>query len=472
MKKGHTIYVSCASSDGGSGTKGWIDQFIVYLGIFYNRLTGHQATITSSIALKDKKDRDAAAASAEVVIPIINEAFLKDANCKKEFETWANEKDYSKLYKVISEPLSASNRIKWLDGENEYRFFGLDEYSDSYTEKTYDIDSRNFWFKVFDITFDMLFLRANKGSNGHSSDPDKAVYLAETSIDQIRNRDMIKRELQRYGYTVFPDHPLPSSSKKAQPEIKNYLSKSKLAIHLVGNVYGDAVEDEDASITEIQNNVAAEYCDADLSEADKNFYRLIWMPTNVKPENDRQKLHLDSIRENIDRLKKAEIVQTPLEALKTIVHERLRDYLLEDFKAKEKKNKVGNLVYVIHNPGTSEIANSVQSILEKSNSTVIRPDFEGNQISVLDKHRDNLVMAEAIVIIVNENYNWFNSMLNDIIKSPGFGRRAPFKSIAVMSLNKKITKDQLNHLENSELIQLKDNKITEDILKPVLSKLK
>mgnify|MGYP000958941700 CR=1 FL=1 len=66
--------------------------------------------------------------------------------------------------------------------------------------------------------------------NAKSLDKGKTIYLAETSNDQLKNRDAIKRELQRHGYKVVPSTILPKETNQLKEVIVQELDNCSLSI--------------------------------------------------------------------------------------------------------------------------------------------------------------------------------------------------------------------------------------------------
>ena len=101
----------------------------------------------------------------------------------------------------------------------------------------------------------------------------KTIYLAKTTSDLNADRDMIQRELQQHGHTVLPDKELPLQASALHDAVREYLTESQLAIHMIGARYGMIPEDESRSIIQIQHDLAA--------ERGGGLQRLVWMPTGL-----------------------------------------------------------------------------------------------------------------------------------------------------------------------------------------------
>jgi hypothetical protein len=275
-----------------------------------------------------------------------------------------------------------------------------------------------------------------------------AIFLAEASYDQVANRDEIKRELIRHGYDVLPKTPFSSDLATFEKEVTDCLQKADLTIQIIGEQYGEVPDGGEKSIVEIQNDLATKYYSKTLSESEHALHRLIWMPLNLRPSSDQQKLYLDRLRDDISSTAGAEIIQTPLEILKTIIHARLEFFRQEKaIRAKtirEKSDK--KFVYVLFDQKDASEVNDLISAIKTKGIEVILPDFSTRQLELLRQHRENLLKSDAVLLFANNNLNWLNSKLNDVIKAPGFGKSYPFDAKAVIIKDSSIPKDKItNH---------------------------
>jgi hypothetical protein len=144
------------------------------------------------------------------------------------------------------------------------------------------------------------------------------IYLAETTFDLSDERDRVKRELQHKGYTVLPDKPLPLITGEFQNGVRSYLSQCQLSVHLIGENYGIIPEGEVASVVHLQNELAAEH------SAEASFLRLIWIPLGLQARDPRQLEFIKFLQNDPEAQKGADVLQTPLEDLKTVIEDKLK----------------------------------------------------------------------------------------------------------------------------------------------------
>src|SRR5690606_2369456 len=105
---------------------------------------------------------------------------------------------------------------------------------------------RSYWMKMVDMAYDIYQIQGKlieagavkTDDSGKDIGKDKTIYLANSGVDMIIQRDIIKRELFRHGYRVLPDQSLPKEVHALEAMIKQDLDKCCLSIHLVGEDYG------------------------------------------------------------------------------------------------------------------------------------------------------------------------------------------------------------------------------------------
>ena len=99
--------------------------------------------------------------------------------------------------------------------------------------------------------------------------------------------------------------------------VRQDLAKCRMSIHLIGKSYSLVPEGEVQSLIEIQNNLAIE-----RSEKGK-FSRLMWIPVGLEVEDARQKIVIEKLRLDPRIQQGADLLETSLEDLKTLIRDRL-----------------------------------------------------------------------------------------------------------------------------------------------------
>jgi hypothetical protein len=285
---------------------------------------------------------------------------------------------------------------------------------------------KNFLAKLDDLAWDIRqLLESLKNLNGGNGKADVTpppsgppVYLSETTFDLSDERDRIKRELQHKGYTVLPDKPLPLITGEFQNAVRSYLSQCRLSVHLVGENYGIIPEGEVCSVVHLQNELAAEY------SAEASFLRLIWMPVALQARDPRQIEFIKFLQNDPKAQKGADLLQTPLEDLKTVIEDKLT--------AKKKPEPAAEAhagplrIYLICDQVDLDATAPLEGYLFDQGFEVFLPTFEGEEAQVREAHKDQLLLCDAAVIYYGQTSDsWVRSKLLDLIKAAGYGREKP-----------------------------------------------
>jgi len=196
------------------------------------------------------------------------------------------------------------------------------------------------------------------------------------------------------------------------------------------------------------------------------------MPLYLKARSDQQKLYLDKLKDDISSTVGAEIIQTPLEILKTVIHARLQlfDSELRVKKLKETQRSEKKSVYLLYDKKDEKDISSMISDISARNIEVILPRFEDKQIEFLNSHRDSLVRSDGVLLFANNNLNWVKSKLNDVIKAPGFGKQFPFTAKAIYIKDSSIPNEKIAAFSNLIVLN-KDNKDKTTNISPFLDKI-
>jgi hypothetical protein len=453
MAKSHRLYISFHTDDNikGKNHPGWVDEFIKVLEIFLNRVNGESPEIVAI----DKSSKVTELVDGDGIVLITSENYIKDKSYQGVLPLL---KDLEKVFKLDLSPINKAGLPKELRGLNEFQFFTTENLKNkSFVTLNGRKTAQAFGLKVIDLAFDISRVLYKKSQEVEGKEV-RSVFLAETSYDQIANRDDVKRELLRHGFEVLPKVPFSSDLGEFEKQVKKCLEKADLTVQIIGEQYGEVLEGSNKSVIEMQNELATDYYTKSLSEVEHSLHRLIWMPLFLRPSSDQQKLYLDKLRDDISSTSGAEIIQTPLEILKTIIHTRLqlfeRDKLAIKKRVQEKSDK--KYVYLLFDQKDASYVEVLKSEITNRNLSVIVPDFSVKQVDLLQQHRESLIKSDGVLLYANRNLNWLNSKLNDVIKAPGFGKPSAFEAKAVLIKDASISKDEIANF--GDLIMLNGDK--------------
>ena len=363
-------------------------------------------------------------AAAKVMISILSPRYLDSIWCMREVEQFCiaaaenggirvNER--ARIVKVVKYPPHRSPPDVFSDLLGFEFFENKDEGTLEFRLEFGPEAMQKFFFKVNDLANEIknLLEALRRGQQNPPVPPPKSlcVFLAETTPDLEGVRDNIKRELIQRKYTVLPDGPLPENAGDFIDAVRAHLAQSKLSVHLIGNEYGSCPKGETRSVVQLQNDLAAERAD------DEGFSRIIWMPPDLKLSesrpNELQHYRFVNSLQNSDSSGISELLQTPLEVLKTEIQDKI-EQKPSDLKKPLKPQSI-KLIYLIYDKLDSDRARVLRAALVKNGYEVNVPNFEGE-----DPHRDHnnklLICDGALVLWDRASDFWLRTKLSDLAK--------------------------------------------------------
>lgn len=473
--------------------KGWVSNFNRFLSTLLEQISGH----TPKIRLITESETDLSLYSdSTVLITLFSKNFLKNEILIKGIHEFAKNSQkqeglvidgLSRLFKVIKFPFDIDDLLPEYSNILTYDFYQIDPLTGEPQEfqRFFGNDAeRSYWMKLVDMAYDIYqiqnkVLEEAKTVDEELSDKNKTIYLANTGVDMIIQRDIVKRELLRHGYKVLPNHSLPKEVNALESVVKEDLAKCCLSIHLIGEDYGYKPKGSDLSVVDLQNQIAAQHTRDILSyneesDAQEKFSRLIWLSPDLKNVSERQKIFIEDLKSDAASLDEAEVLQIQLQELKSIIREEL--VTGGRFKTKEVKlasDEVvvnGDIVYVIFDKVDKEKTKPIIEYLQNKGLHVVTSLYEGDLIDLRYLHQENLRRCDASLIFYgNSSKEWIKTKLQDILKAPGFGRVKPMKASAVY-LENKSTFDQ-NNIRSNEVMILGEGEFEPQSIEPFLTKL-
>lgn len=473
------VYSEEDNSSTSNTGKGWVTDFKRFLEMMLTQVLGEKP----NVRLKSEHDSITGANLKKVgiLLPVLSDAFMSSGECLDVVEDFfknVSKEDPERIFKVLKGPVSLDEqptKLKELLGYDLYYINPesgeIEDYKDFFGPEA----EKNYWMKLVDLAYDLhetlILLKQNTTSDRVKSIyARRTIYLAETGHDLTVQRNIIKRDLQRHGYRVLPDHTLPQEVGKLKQQIKKEIEESSLSIHLIGSSYGEIPEGSDRSIVDLQNQIATE---RSLETEDKStFSRLIWISPNLQNASEKQLAFIDNIKRDLSSSEGAEILQTPLEDFKNIVREELIEVGIDKKLSKSQGSKNGKpAIYILHDKIDEKETKSIKKVIEDAGYRVLTPAFSGELLELRQHHITNLRDFDAAVIYQGKvNDQWVRMKLLDLLKAPGFGRRKPVKGKAIMSA-KDETMD-ISAYKNHDITMIKgDSQAALDSLKSFLEEL-
>jgi hypothetical protein len=333
-------------------------------------------------------------------------------------------RDKARIFKVLKTPVDRELHPPELQSLLGYEFFK----EDPNTGKMRELDEifgpdaeRDFWLKLDDLAHDVCDLLKLVPPPPDQIATRGCVYLAVTTAELKESREEIKRDLLQHGYTVLPDRPLPLSAGEVDAAVREDLARCRLSIHMVGRTYSLVPEGALLSLGELQNELAIE-------RAGKGqFSRLIWIPPGLQCVDDRQRAVLEKLRMDPRMDKQADLLETPLEALHTVISASLKKSEVPARAAAESTQpQTTPHLYLMYDRRDADAIAPWADWLFTS-FEVIHPSFDGSESEVAAYHEDNLRNCQAALIFYGSvGEPWLRGKLRELQKSAAFRETCAF----------------------------------------------
>ena len=444
----YDIFISYAHIDNqplDAGLKGWVETLHERLRVRLAQLLGEEARIWRDLKLQGN---DVFAdtliqhiAKAAVLVSIISPRYVKSEWCLRELNEFCRlaERNFGirigdklRIFKVVKTHISHEQYPDVLRGSLGYEFYEYDQARNrakEFSSEIAPVRDMRYWEKLDDLAYDIKQLIETLRHSAETvsvpiSTSAATIYLAETTSDLTEQRDKIKRELQQHGHTVLPDKGLPLVGQAFKQEVTDCLSRSQLSVHLIGEHYGIIPEGESRSVIELQNELAA-------IEGGR-LQRVIWMPPGLQPQSEPQQKFVDQLRLGFGSQRGTDLLETKLEDLKTVIQEKLTRPDKLQTASVTSDNGDASSVYLICDKQDMDSVKPIEDYLFDKGLDVTLPAIEGNETQIIQDHKDNLMMCDAVMIYYGQAGElWLRMKQRELMKIAGYGRTAPFTAKAI-----------------------------------------
>jgi hypothetical protein len=370
-----------------------------------------------------------------VLVSVLSPRYVKSDWCLKEIEEFAGSTaatgglqigDKLRIFKVVKTLIPLEEHPAMLRGALGYEFYEYDSSrgrAKEFSQEVVPTRDMRYWEKLDDLAYDVKQLIETL--RGASATPSGiTIYLAETTSDLASEREKIKRELVQHGHVVLPDRPLPLVGEELEKAVGDYLRRSQLSVHLIGERYGIIPEGQKKSVVHLQSDLAIDLRDG--------LQRIVWMPIGLKGQDDTQQTFIDQFTQGQAGGKGTEILQTKLEDLKTLIEERIARKNKADDKAQPEANGARPSVYLISDKQDTDDSMPVADYLFDQGLDVIQPATEGDEALVLEDHKENLMSCDAAMIYYGRASDiWLRMKQRELLKIAGYGRSSPLLAKAI-----------------------------------------
>jgi hypothetical protein len=471
------------------GSKGWITNLHRALEIRVGQLLGEKPEIWRDPKLTGNDVFENTLVEqlkrVAILVTIVSPRYIKSEWTRRELiEFWKAAEaqggvtfhDKARIFKVMKTPIPRDMDPPELQPLLGYEFFQIDPQSGRVREldEVFGTDAqRDFWMKLDDLAHDIAALL--EILQGESPDAiqclqatkREAVFLAETTADLRAQREAIRRDLQQHGFIVLPARGLPLIASEMKTSLEEDLAQCRMSIHLVGKNYGLIPEGSNASLLEIQNELAIE------RGKRGSFERLLWIPAGLVTEDERQAKVIHQLRMDPRMQVGADLLETLFEDLRTVIHERLRD----EPKIPQQKYCVGptgensGQIYLIYDQRDSAIVSQYADALFNKGFEVLHPTFEGDEADVRQCHEENLRVCQGVLIFFGStNEGWVRRKLREVQKSVGYGRTGPLPVVTIACVGAKTSeKERFRTHEAPVILQMEE--FSSDSLLPFISRI-
>ena len=419
-----------------------------------------------------------------VLVSVLSPRYVRSEWCQRELNEFlkaavatggARVADKLRVFKVVKTPIPREQQPADLQAMLGYEFFTLERDSGRQRElgPSSSADAqRLYWVKLDDLAHDIADLltileKEACGVSASSIAPKGVVYLAESSFDLKDRRDAIRRELLGQGYMVLPDQPLPLVGPACATFVREQLSRCRLSVHMVGENYGVVPDDCTDSIVVLQHELAIERAVAG------DFCRLIWMPPDLTTDDQRQRQFIDRLETDSRLQSGADILKTPLEDFKTVLHLRLNPPAppKDDRPQAAPERDVLRSVYLICDQRDLDEAQPLADFLFDQFEVTL-PVFEGDEAQVRRDHEANLTECDAALIYYGAgNELWLRGKLRELQKIAGYGRSKPIVAKAVY-IAAPDTADKQRFRTHDALVINSGGAFTPSALEPFVSRMR
>jgi hypothetical protein len=376
-------------------------------------------------------------------------------------------REKSRIFKIVKTPVPPEMYPPELRSLLGYEFFTVHPDTGRVREldEIFGPDAqREFWIKLDDLAHDLCVLL--EAVEGGKKSAIGSVFLAETTNDLREHREAIKRDLQQHGYTVLPGMPLPLTESELKTSLSEDLAKCDMSIHLVGKNYSLVPEGRTDSLVEIQNEFAIERAEK------KKFSRLLWIPSGLEVQDERQQKVIERLRMDTRLHEGADLLEGSLEDLRTIYQDRLKK--MSEPEATKEETVSGTagrgLVYLIYDQRDTDAMPPWMDFLFHEGFEVVRPLFEGDEAEIREYHEENLRSCDASLILYGKSGElWLRRKLREIQKSAAYrAKRPPTVGISLIP-PKTIEKESLRTHEAMVIPQTEG--FSAEALAPFISRL-
>ncbi len=439
-----------------SGQSGWISKLQRNLELRVAQLTG-SATVLKQAEPLPEEDRRVMelVPRAKTIVSVLSPPFARSESCCRLVKTfWESAErsgdfrvgDGARILNVVKTPVDPTEVPRELEPLYSelvpYEFFEQDPVSgriQDFDEIFGEAARQRFYERVYDLALDVSRVLRNLSAPG-AAEPEegrKRVYLAATTSDLTPQRDLLRRQLVSWGHEVLPRQTLPLVASEIESVMQACLGDCDLAIHFVGAHYGLVPEATDLSVVALQNKVAQRFSD------ERGLPRLIWHPSGIEPEGERQRAFFWELKEDAAARRGAELVIDTFENFRSLLRTRwkreaearrareaARTRAAESEARKTASSSPSSepssassppRVYLICDPEDEQAVEPLEDFFYEQGIEVTFPAFDADESQLQEIHVQNLRDCDAVLIFYGvSGKHWVDFSVRDLQKAMGY----------------------------------------------------
>lgn len=497
------IFISYAHIDNESLTeaqKGWISVFHRALEVRLGQLLGKKPRIFRDPKLQGNdvfSDRLLQSLpKTATLVSIMTPRYVRSEWCRKELYGFIRSADAtigvslgtkSRIFKVVKTPIPVEQHPDEVRELLGYEFFSIDPETGRPHELGQDTapeEQRVYWARLNDLAYDLCELltllesavaggaavsvRTGPAAKAVGAEEGETVYLAETSHDLRDERDALARFLEQHGHTVLPGRNLPLVAAECEELVGRLLPQCRMSIHLVGASYGVVPEGTTRSLLALQHDAAVAH-----GAADARFQRLIWMPPELDPEDERLRELVGELRTDPRSQEGADLLETPIADLRLAILELLATSPGPDEPETPADEGAGAAtVYLVCDERDLDAVGPLEDFLFERGYEVVLPLFDGDETEIREEHEECLRSCAAVLVYYGAgNEAWQRRMTREVRKSAGYGRSGPPPPAAIYVAAPETAQKQRLRTREALVLRQQGAAFAPEDLEPLLSML-
>ncbi len=421
----HDAFISYAHNDDlpGLAQEGWVTKFGKVL---HERLTsrlGQKARIWIDPSLKGNETIDseimARLGRSALLVSILSPSYVQSAWCQREVNEFCAAAartgghtlgTASRVVKVVKLP--AEPEPEPMRGAPGYNFYANDHgFPMELQPDSGGSAGQDYLVRItrlaYEITLTLQMLRQTPATaatrTSISAAGQLAVFLAHCGRDLQEAHDRLAVELRAHGHQVLQLQPPPETEEALQRALPPLLARCALSVHLVGDSVGPVPGGPSGrSLAMLQNSLAAEHC------RHGRLRRIIWLPAEAQGERPEQRAFINELLTSADAQRGADLLRRDIEAVKTTVHERLRQLAEPPPSPPAARAPTAPpVVHLMMSEADREAAVPLIRLLQQWNLEVTVPVFVGTAAALRKANKALILASHAQILFYGaENDLW------------------------------------------------------------------